>query len=240
MIKGPLRIYLVRHGESEGNLDKKLYQRKPDHAIELSPLGHQQAVGAGKFLREHFEEANLLGQAIRIWTSPYKRARQTTDGIQQGAGDVFSGRYEDISLREQEFGLFDGYEDEELPKVFPLEHAHYQKCVDFSGKFYASMPLGESRCRVAERVKPFFGTLIRDAETKDVQTVVIVSHGTTTRAFVMQWLHLTPEWFEAEKNPKNGSVRLLERDENGRNCDRGYVYDGEKSLLVPKTLAPRP
>lgn len=225
MIKGPQRIYLVRHGESEGNVDKTSYHRKPDHAIELTDLGHEQAFKAGQFLRDHFNKEGLLDHPIRLWTSPYKRTRQTSDGIEHGSGHIFKDRYEEISLREQQFGLFDGYEDEELGKVFPMEYAHYQKCLNFSGKFYASMPLGESRCQVAERVKPFFGTLVRDAETKDIQTIVVVSHGTTMRAFIMQWLHLTPEWFETEKNPHNCSIRLLERDANGRNMDRGYIYN---------------
>lgn len=234
MKKGPQRIYLVRHGESEGNVDKTTHFRKPDHAIELTHKGHQQAEEAGSFLRQHFLEAGLLDGPIRLWNSPYKRTRQTAEGIIRGTGqNVFRDQYEDISLREQQFGLFDGYEEQELASKFPLEHAHYKKCEDFSGRFYAMMPLGESRCQVAERVKPFFGTLVRDAESKDIQTVVIVSHGVTMRAFTMQWLHLTPEWFESAKNPKNCSVYLLERDEHGRNQDRGCIYEGSGSRNEP-------
>lgn len=234
MKRGPQRIYLVRHGESEGNVDKTTHFRKPDHAIELTDSGHQQAIAAGAFLRHHFQEAGLLGSPIRLWTSPYKRTRQTADGIIKSTGEgFFKDRYEDISLREQQFGLFDGYDEEELAEKFPLEHAHYKKCEEFSGRFYASMPLGESRCQVAERVKPFFGTLVRDAESKDIQTVVIVSHGVTMRAFTMQWLHLTPEWFEASKNPKNASIYLLERDENGRNQDKGCIYEDGGNRAAP-------
>lgn len=234
MKKGPQRIYLVRHGESEGNVDKTTHFRKPDHAIELTAGGHAQALAAGQFLRRHFEEAGLTGPSIRLWNSPYKRTRQTADAIEQGVGEgVFCDRYEDISLREQQFGLFDGYEDHELAERFPLEYAHYKKCEDFSGRFYATMPMGESRCQVAERIKPFFGTLIRDAESKDIQNVVIVSHGVTMRAFTMQWLHLTPEWFEAAKNPKNCSVYLLERDKHGHNQNRGCIYEGGGSRNEP-------
>lgn len=234
MKRGPQRIYLVRHGESEGNVDKTTHRRKPDHAIELTERGHEQAKAVGLFLRQEFQDAGLLDSPIRLWTSPYKRTRQTADGIIKGAGDeLFKDRYEDISLREQQFGLFDGYDDKELAEKFPLEHAHYMKCKSFSGRFYAAMPLGESHCQVAERVKPFFGTLIRDAETKDIQTVVIVSHGVTMRAFTMQWLHLSPEWFEASKNPTNCSVYLLERDENGRNQNKNCIYEDGGNRSAP-------
>jgi 2,3-bisphosphoglycerate-dependent phosphoglycerate mutase len=212
---GPQRIYLVRHGESEGNVDKTTYLRKPDHAINLTPRGQEQAFKAGQFLREEFNKAGLIGTDIRLWLSPYTRTRQTADHLQLGAGNnVFRDRFEDISLREQQFGLFDGYDTEELAIHFPNEHAYYKKHEDFSGRFYATVPLGESRCQVAERVKPFFDTLIRDAEKRNIQTNVIVTHGVTLRAFIMQWLHYTPEWFEDEPNPGNTSIYLLERDQN--------------------------
>ncbi len=42
------------------------------------------------------------------------------------------------------------------------------------------------------------------------------------RAWVMNWMHLTPEWFEAERNPGNCWIRHL-RDQE----DLGYVYVGE-------------
>ena len=45
----PIRIYLVRHGQSEANLDKTVNARLPDHRVELSPEGHRQALYAGLF-----------------------------------------------------------------------------------------------------------------------------------------------------------------------------------------------
>lgn len=36
-------VILVRHGESEGNVDKKMWWKKPDHTIELTEKGKQQA-----------------------------------------------------------------------------------------------------------------------------------------------------------------------------------------------------
>lgn len=49
-----MRIFLVRHGESMGNLDKSVHLRTPDHAIPLSPRGHEQAAAAGAVLNELF------------------------------------------------------------------------------------------------------------------------------------------------------------------------------------------
>jgi len=42
-----MRIFLVRYGESLGDVDKAAYRTIPDFAIPLSERGHYQA---GKFL----------------------------------------------------------------------------------------------------------------------------------------------------------------------------------------------
>ena len=70
----PLRIALIRHGESEANLDKTIFERVPDHAIPLTPHGHEQSAKAGRGLRELFED-----EPVRVYVSPYLRARQTLD-----------------------------------------------------------------------------------------------------------------------------------------------------------------
>jgi len=41
---------------------------------------------------------------------------------------------------------------------------NYKKCEDVEGKFWARMPLGESRFDVALRVHQFFGTLHRELD----------------------------------------------------------------------------
>jgi broad specificity phosphatase PhoE len=227
-----MRIFLVRHGQSMGNVDKTVHETTADHAIPLSPEGHRQAKEAGLVLSRYIDGLYPLPSPakmwkeqkqphIRLWTSPYLRTRQTSDGVQEGLGEWCTDRREEIALVEQHFGLFDGVPDDQLPILFPREHAHYKKCEDFEGRFWARMPMGESRFDVALRVKPFFGTLIRDKEKHGIENVVVVSHGVTLRAFAMQWLHLPFEWFEKEPNPWNCSIRLIEN-----NVDKGYIFQG--------------
>jgi 2,3-bisphosphoglycerate-dependent phosphoglycerate mutase len=121
-------------------------------------------------------------------------------------------------LSEQQFGLFDGIPDADLPTAFPVEYAHYKKQEDFKGKFWAKMPLGESRYDVALRVHQAFGTFHRDAAAHGIHRLIIVAHGISIRAFLLQWLHLPFEWFEEEPNPANCSIRLIQ----GR-ADMGYL-----------------
>lgn len=217
------RIFLVRHGESVSNLDKKVHFTVPDHAIGLSDLGKDQAYAAGKFLADNYKELSQDNSCL--WVSPYKRTRQTANAI-QSAIQLRLGfqlpQKESINLVEQQFGLFDGYTDEELAEKYPLEHAHYNKCESFEGKFWARMPLGESRFDVAVRVHQFFGTLMRDYEKHNIKNIIIVAHGVTNRAFAMQWLHHPFEWFEKEPNPKNCSIRRIDGDQ-----DFGYIHSGK-------------
>lgn len=217
------RIFLVRHGESESNIDRSLGKVKADHAIELTDKGRQQAEVAGGFLYNWLID-NISEQhkgRIRIWNSPYLRTRETATLIQHQCLGWILDRRENVLLCEQQFGLFDGIPNHELPKVYPDEHAFYQKCMDQGGRFWARMPLGESRFDVATRIHQFFGTLHRDADRHSIDHVIVVCHGVTLRAFLMMWSHLTPEWFDAEPNPFNCAVRLL-----GKSGDRGYIFEG--------------
>lgn len=227
-----MRIFLVRHGESVANVDKSVHFTVPDHAIGLSERGVKQAERAGNFLGNYIEDNIKAKFDIRfnlsVWVSPYKRTRQTADEIVKGFDYIHWSfgpkvrRQEHINLVEQQFGLFDGLEDDQLAAKYPAEHQHYKKCEDFEGKFWARMPLGESRFDVAVRVHQFFGTIQRDNDKYGRDNVIIVGHGVTLRAFVMQWLHLPFEWFEAEPNPKNCSIRMID---GGK--DMGYIYPGE-------------
>ena len=124
-------------------------------------------------------------------------------------------------LCEQQFGLFDGISNQELPKRYPNEHSHYNKQLKFGGVFWARMPLGESRFDVAVRIHQAFGTFHRDAENHQIENLIVICHGVTLRAFVMMWCHQSPEWFEAEPNPKNCAIRLLDHGQ-----DRGYIFSG--------------
>ncbi len=74
----PHRIILVRHGESQGNVDYSVYETVPDHNIELTPKGCDQARACGQRLR------TLVGdESVKFFFSPYTRTRQTMEWIVQ-------------------------------------------------------------------------------------------------------------------------------------------------------------
>ena len=71
----PKRIVLVRHGESEANIDPAEYGRTPDWKIGLTQRGFDQAAQTGRSLR-----AFLKDELVCFYVSPYKRAQQTLPG----------------------------------------------------------------------------------------------------------------------------------------------------------------
>ena len=224
------RILLVRHGESEGNVDQTLYQRVADNAINLTEKGRGQARAAGRFLNEWLIDNpqdpefwdHLHRGKYRVWTSPYYRARQTTDELMAQLDPKWIiDRRENLMLAEQQFGALNGIASEATRDHYPAIADDYDRCLANDGRLYARPWGGESRFDVAVRVHQAFGTFHRDCDRHKIENIIVVAHGTTLRCFVMMWLHHTPEWLNSEPNPKNASIRLIEGG-----VDKGYIYEG--------------
>jgi 2,3-bisphosphoglycerate-dependent phosphoglycerate mutase len=217
-----MRILLVRHGESMGNIDPVVHATTADHAVPLSDRGQEQARAAGEQIARYYE-TTAAGEKrhVRLWLSPYRRTRETADALAATADPWITDRVEHILLCEQQFGLFDGLTDAQMRERFPHEKTYFDLQCRFGGKFWARMPQGESRFDVAQRIHQAFGTFQRDAVQHGIRDIVVICHGVTLRAFVMMWCHLSPEWFEAEPNPANCAIRLIDHG-----VDKGYLFAG--------------
>lgn len=236
-----MKIFLVRHGEAIGNVDKSAYIKVPDQTLPLTLCGKTQAWSTGIWLANNLPKRKwhhiITGRdpRARFWTSPYARTRQTLYSIEDGinfatsnhSSSLIRDTREHILLSEQQFGLFDGLSTEELEEKFPNEHAHYDKHEKVQARFWARMPLGESRFDVAVRVHQAFGTFQRDADRHGIDTIVVICHGVTMRAFVMMWCHKSSEWFDQTPNPPNGAVWLLDDHVN-----HGIVFVPNNSVQL--------
>lgn len=218
-----MKIFLIRHANSEANKNKSLLLHTADHSVKINPERAYEAICAGKFLNEYFKENINPLSRTRMWVSPYTRTRQTAEIILDNLDLPNFDKKEHPLLSEQQFGLFDGYRDEELATIFPKEWQYYQKHVEQQGIFWPKTPSGESRFCVAQRVHQAFGTFHRDCDRHGIQNIIIVSHGVTIRAFIMMWMHYTPEWFNEERNPSNCSIQLIDGNDYV-----GYIHGGPK------------
>jgi phosphohistidine phosphatase SixA len=73
----PNKIFLVRHAESQGNVDPKTYSEVPDYEVPLSAKGWDQACLAGAAIKAHMERDHGPEYKLFFMTSPYCRTRQT-------------------------------------------------------------------------------------------------------------------------------------------------------------------
>jgi broad specificity phosphatase PhoE len=227
-----MRLFLIRHGFSSGNEDSANYALEGDPHVRLTDLGWRQSIAAGAFLKDWLaRNPSPQGDTpLRVWSSTYKRTRETTAGFIHGLGglvDLTDKNAVRVSTRliEMDFGLFAQFQsEEERAAKMPIEAAFF-KAARARAKFYAQPPMGESPMDVMHRVEPFIGTLQRDwvRGTKDV---AVVLHGVSLRTLAMAYLHIDPDHYEDFKNPENASIYMIEGDR-----DAGYVfkqiYNGE-------------
>jgi len=200
----PERIILVRHAESQGNIDDTLFGQTPDWLIPLTPLGHEQAGLAGRNIKAIVKE-----NPIYVYTSPCVRTKQTTADILESFDESqFIGLRQEPRLTGQQFGNF---QDSEVIRKSKRERRNY-------GRFYFRFPNGESGLDVYCRVTSFIATMFRDFQNKKIQdkklNVIIVTHGLTLRLFIMRWFQLAIHKFEKMINPPNAGIIVMQLRSN--------------------------
>jgi 2,3-bisphosphoglycerate-dependent phosphoglycerate mutase len=158
----PQRLWLVRHGQSQGNVARDAADEAGLHEIDidmrdvdvpLSDLGQKQAEAAGRW----FASLPRDERPEIILASPYIRAKQTAEIIcKQGALAGGPARtIIDERLREREFGIFDRLTTIGIQERFPEEAAHRRRL----GKFYHRPPGGESWADVILRLRSMLNTI---------------------------------------------------------------------------------
>ncbi|KAI6785403.1 phosphoglycerate mutase family domain-containing protein [Emericellopsis cladophorae] len=206
----PRLIILVRHAQSEGNSEDSI----PDHRVKLTPEGQTQAREAGRRLRELLRPTDTL----HFFTSPYRRTRETTEGIletltsDEDSPSPFRRAnikvYEEPRLREQDFGNFQ-------PCSAEMERM-WQERADY-GHFFYRIPNGESAADAYDRISGFNESLWRQFGEDDFASVcVLVTHGLMSRVFLMKWYHFSVEYFEDLRNVNHCEFLIMRRHDNGK------------------------
>lgn len=181
--KWPDAIWLVRHGESAGNVARDAAEAAGlpvidiptrDVDVPLSKLGERQAGALGRW----FGEMPPKEWPNVVLVSPYVRARETAQLTLAAAGiDREDITYiVDERLREKEFGIFDRLTTLGVREKYP-ELAEARSVL---GKFYHRPPGGESWCDVILRLRNVIDTITRDYRR---ERVLVVSHQVVVLCF---------------------------------------------------------
>jgi hypothetical protein len=101
----PRRIILVRHGQSEGNVDESVYTRTADPKIALTEKGLAEAEECGKEIKELIEQDRANDWKVYFYVSPYRRTLETLKSLARPfERSRIAGMREEPRLREQDFG----------------------------------------------------------------------------------------------------------------------------------------
>ena len=205
----PETLFIVRHGESSGNVardaanaagDLVIHSDTRDVDVPLSPLGQRQATALGHW----FAALPAEEKPTVVITSPYIRARQTTTIIRKlGDFNYASAAWSlvvDERFREKEFGIPDGLTRYGILDRFP-EQAALRASL---GKFYHRPPGGESWCDVILRLRSAFEMMCREYRG---ERVLVVAHSVV----VLCMRYIVEELTEAE-------ILQIDRESEVANC----------------------
>jgi broad specificity phosphatase PhoE len=180
--KWPQEIWVVRHGQSAGNVARDAAEAaaglridiaERDVDVPLSELGVRQS----QALANWFAAMPRAAQPNVVLHSPYVRAAQTADILIAGLDqDEMLAVRTDERLREKEFGILDRLTVRGIAEQFPdlYEQRHHV------GKFYFRPPGGESWCDVILRLRSVLDTMTRDYCR---ERVLIVAHQVIVNCF---------------------------------------------------------
>ena len=181
--KWPQALWLVRHGQSAGNVARDAAEAAAQNVINistrdvdvpLSALGREQSHSLGDW----FAQLDEAHRPSTVLSSPYIRARQTAHLVMQqlGVEPAHIGYRADERLREKEFGILDRLTKLGIQQKYPElseQRAHV-------GKFYFRPPGGESWCDVILRLRSVIDTLTRDYRQ---ERVLIIAHQVIVNCF---------------------------------------------------------
>ena len=178
-------LYLVRHGETQWNLEHRFQGQKDS---PLSPRGIKQINTLGPYFEKNHIDA--------LYSSDLGRAMTTANIISQVTGLQVEALK---ALRERCFGIFEGLTHEPAREIQPQLFDQWR-----SGSMDVKVPGGESRQEMLDRVLPALYQII---DQHPGQKVAIVSHGGTLSAL---WRFLEPSRPESDGfSIPNASISTL-------------------------------
>lgn len=165
-----MKIFLVRHTESEGNL-KKVYAGSTDYV--LTEHGEQQIIEVMMKLLHKISPISTYS----LYSSPLQRCTKLADEIERM---LQTSKIIDSRLSETNFGIFEDKTYEELTQMYPdILESWIQDSIHFQ------IPNGESLKTCFDRVSSFCKDLINRNED-----AVIVSHGGIIKLIILALLDL--------------------------------------------------
>ncbi|EFE90638.1 2,3-bisphosphoglycerate-dependent phosphoglycerate mutase [Oribacterium sp. oral taxon 078 str. F0262] len=239
-------LVLIRHGESEWNLENR-FTGWTD--VDLTEKGISEAKSAGRLLRESGFDFDLC------YTSYLKRAIHTLNHVLDNMDRVWLPVQKSWKLNERHYGALQGlnksetaekYGEEQVriwrrsfdvkPPVLDPEDKRSPKLQEqYRGVKPENLPLTESLKDTVARVVPYYEKEILP-EMRCGKRVLIAAHGNSLRALIMYFEKLTEEEIVSVNVP-TGTPLVYRLDDEGKVIEKYYLGDQEAIAAKMKAVA---
>lgn len=195
-------LYVIRHGETKWNVERRLQGRSD---VELNEYG----IYLAEVTAEALKDVNF----DVIYSSPLIRAYKTAEIIK---GDRNINIITDDRLKEMSFGICEGRPSNEVPADFADFFAAPDK--------FKAMEGGESFQDVIARTASFIEDVVVPA-SDSISTMLVVAHGALNNALALNLLHRELKDYWAGVFPRNCSASIYDIEGHDFKClEYGKIY----------------
>ncbi|WP_429971239.1 histidine phosphatase family protein [Fructilactobacillus sp. Tb1] len=218
-----MKLYFVRHGKTEWNLESR----------------YQGAGGDSPLLPQSYAEMTLVGQYLKsvqfkhIYASPIKRARITAEHIKSEL-DYLVPLSLDNRLEEFKLGKMEGMKFTDAQQQFPQTFDNFRNHPD---QYDPSEIGGETFQELIKRMKSKIMEVAQNFDDDD--NILFVSHGAALNALINNLVGVPLKDLRKRGGLANTSTTIIETNDHGKTFtmkqwnETGYLnHKLEKSDLV--------
>ena len=240
------KIVLLRHGQSEWNLENRFTGW---YDVDLSELGRKEAAEAGKVMKAEGFEFD------QVYTSVLKRAIRTMQLAMDSLDQMWVPVTRAWQLNERHYGMLQGLNKAETAAQHGEDQVKiWRRSYDvpppalteddprypgndrrYNGLSKNELPLTESLKETVARVVPYWNGVI-SPDVKAGKKVIIVAHGNSLRALV-KYLDEMSEKDVLELNIPTGIPLVYELDENLKPIKHYYLGDQDAIAAAQAAVA---
>jgi 2,3-bisphosphoglycerate-dependent phosphoglycerate mutase len=240
------KLVLIRHGESTWNLENR-FTGWTD--VDLTPVGLQQAIAAGKLLKAEGWDFDLC------YTSVLKRATRTLWHVLDEMDRTWLPVMHSWRLNERHYGALQGLNKAETARKFgdqqvqvwrrsydtpppalePSDPRSERSDVRYARLKPEQIPLTECLKDTVARVLPFWNESMAPA-IKAGKRVVVSAHGNSIRALVKYLDDISDDEIVGLNIP-NGIPLVYELDTNLKPLRRYYLGDAAAAAAAAAAVA---
>ncbi|MBU1179594.1 phosphoglycerate mutase family protein [Patescibacteria group bacterium] len=189
------KVFVIRHAESEEDVDPTIHNLLQDDEIGLTELGKRQIVGTMPMLGPIINQDNLL-----VCLSSSKRAADTYDILSSGANRCAHQVVIEKRIRNLNWG------DITLENRAQIESERYA-----SGVLYYKFPGGDDSAVYVKGICDAMSELLIDCNLPSFpEYVLVITHGFALRVIVKALTNISDQDFRWLANPSNCFIAEIE------------------------------